>query len=96
MTPSGFVFIATTNYIARLDKALYRPGRIDVNIDMKKCDYYQIETLYQKMMGRKISEEVLYHIEEDAWEPVKIISRVKDYMKSDETDEFIMGPFLMT
>ena len=59
MTPSGFVFVGTTNHLDVLDEALYRDGRFDIKIEMKLCDYYQIQCIYNKLIGRTIKEEIL-------------------------------------
>ena len=93
MTPAGIVFIATTNHIERLDKALYRPGRFDVNIDMKKCDHYQIRQIYKTMKSRDIPEELLSSISEDEWEPAKIIDQIRLSLICDYSDEEILAPF---
>lgn len=39
MSPENCIFIATTNHIERLDPALIRPGRFDLQIEMKYLDY---------------------------------------------------------
>jgi chaperone BCS1 len=33
----GRIIIITTNYPQKIDKALLRPGRIDINIELKKA-----------------------------------------------------------
>lgn len=51
LSPSNTIFIATTNYIDKLDKALIRPGRFDYSFEIKHldeelaeqmCDYYNV------------------------------------------------------
>lgn len=39
LSPENCIFIATTNHIERLDPALIRPGRFDLQIEMKYLDY---------------------------------------------------------
>lgn len=39
MSPEEVVFVATTNYIDRLDKALIRAGRFDLKLEFKKLGY---------------------------------------------------------
>jgi chaperone BCS1 len=94
LTPSGLVFVATTNHINILDDALYRDGRFDIKIEMKLCDHHQIQSIYKKMMKRELSLKLLNKIEEDKWAPVSIIYRIKDFTLSDHEDEYILKPFI--
>lgn len=94
LTPSGFVFIATTNHLSVLDEALYRDGRFDIKIDMKLCDHYQIQCIFNKLMKRTLPKEIITRIKEDKWTPATIIFRVIHYIKGDHTDEMILKPFL--
>lgn len=94
MTPSGFVFVGTTNHLDVLDEALYRDGRFDIKIEMKMCDYYQIQCIYYKLIGRTIKEEILNKIDENKWTPANIIFRIIHYCRGDHTDEIILEPFL--
>jgi ATP-dependent 26S proteasome regulatory subunit len=38
-SPNNVIFIATTNYVDRLDKALLRAGRFDIKVEVKALDY---------------------------------------------------------
>lgn len=42
----GRILIMTTNYPERLDKALIRPGRIDINLEVGYCDLDMIKEMY--------------------------------------------------
>lgn len=42
-TPNKFVFIMTTNHINKLDPALFRPGRIDILIELGYATYDAIQ-----------------------------------------------------
>jgi hypothetical protein len=94
LTPSGFVFIATTNHLNMLDDALYRDGRFDVKIEMKLCDHYQIQSIYNKLLKRDIPPRILKKIKEDKWTPANIIFRIIHYVKGDYDDNIILEPFL--
>jgi len=94
LTPNNFVFVATTNVLLEsFDDALCRIGRFDVIIDMKLCDRHQINSIYKKIMRKQLDDKLLERIEEDKWKPVEIIYRLKDFVKSNESDEIILKPF---
>ena len=43
----GRILIMTTNYPEKLDKALIRPGRIDINLEVGYCDTSMIEEMFR-------------------------------------------------
>lgn len=43
----GRILIMTTNYPEKLDKALIRPGRIDINLEVGYCDISMIEEMFK-------------------------------------------------
>lgn len=73
LSVEGMVVCLTTNHLETLDPALYRAGRIDVKINMKLSDHYQIKCIYHKIMGRALDETVLTMIPEDRFTPSEII-----------------------
>jgi ATP-dependent 26S proteasome regulatory subunit len=94
LTPSGFVFILTTNHIEKIDEAVYRDGRIDIKIDMKLCNHYQIQSIYKKFIKREIPEHILKNICENKWTPANVIYKLVHHIKSIDTDEEILEPFI--
>jgi SpoVK/Ycf46/Vps4 family AAA+-type ATPase len=94
LTKSGTVFIATTNYIDKLDKAFTRIGRFDVKINMSKCDHFQIGQIFLKIVGREISKDILHKIKEYTYTPAEIIFHLIKYIKSSKPDEEIMRRFI--
>lgn len=94
LTRDNTVFIVTTNHADILDDAFKRIGRFDIIIDMKKCDHYQIETIYKKFVGRKIDPNVLKQIKEDEYIPAEFIFHLIDYLNSDLKSEQIMSKFM--
>ena len=94
LTADGSVFLVTTNHIDHLDPAFIRPGRFDLSIELKPCDHYQINALYQRMMGRPISDKLLKEIPENKYTPAELIYHVKNYIFDNETpDEEILQDF---
>lgn len=54
----GRIIVMTTNKIASLDKALIRPGRIDIMIEFKKCTRYDILMMIKVFWKDQISDEI--------------------------------------
>jgi chaperone BCS1 len=48
LAPSGALFFMTTNHIEKLDPALIRPGRIDVQKHIGVADYQQKIELFAR------------------------------------------------
>jgi nucleoside-triphosphatase THEP1 len=95
LTIDDSIIIVTTNHIDHLDPAFYRDGRFDVKIELKLCDRFQIDAITQRILGRKLSNEILQKIPEDKYSPATIIFHVKDYIfNPDATDEEIMERFI--
>lgn len=95
LTFDDSIVVMTTNHLEHLDPALYRPGRIDKIIEMKKCDHYQISRIFKKFIQRDIHDEVLQNVPEDAFTPAQIIFHLVGWIKRrDESDEKIMSEFI--
>ena len=94
LTRDGTIFIATTNHIEVLDPAFYRIGRFDIKINMKKCDHYQIQTIYNKFIHKNIDRQVLNQIEQDKYTPAEIIFHLVNYVNSDKKSSEIMKNFI--
>jgi len=96
LTSDGSVIIMTTNYINKLDKAIHRPGRVDVKIEMKKCDHHQIKAIYKKFIKRDLPQDILNKIESDKFIPAEIIQQMRICMNDIDnlSDVQIMEPFM--
>jgi SpoVK/Ycf46/Vps4 family AAA+-type ATPase len=59
----GRILIISTNYPEKLDRALVRPGRIDMKIHMEKCSKQMIGDIikhyYEDNVDEKLSENIL-------------------------------------
>lgn len=95
LTSNNSVVIMTTNHLEKIDPAIYRAGRVDALIEMKKSDHNQIKKMFKRFISRDIDEKILSQIEEFKYEPAKIIFRLKEFIKkTDSTDEEILSPFI--
>ena len=66
----GRILIITTNYREKLDKALTRPGRIDLEIKFKRSSIEDINNIYNKFYGEQIDN--IENIQENVWTPAEI------------------------
>lgn len=68
----GRILMMTTNHIEKLDKALIRPGRCDLIIELKMCDKDMIMQLYELFYSRTIDENEIKHIPDNTYSPAEI------------------------
>ncbi|AYV77294.1 MAG: bifunctional AAA family ATPase chaperone/translocase BCS1 [Barrevirus sp.] len=74
------IFIMTTNHIKNLDPALVRPGRCDIQIELKNCDKYQIKSIWQSVMETELDENILISIPEYTFTPADLIFHLIEYV----------------
>jgi len=97
LTKNDSIFIVTTNYIEKLDKAFTRSGRFDCLIELKLANHYQISKIYKKILDRDIPIELLNKIEEYKYSPADFIHNFMEYIIVNDTpDENILEKYLTT
>jgi len=90
------VIIMTTNHPEKLDKALYRAGRMDAQLEFKNCDQEMIEIIFRTMFKREPDAKVMERVESDKHTPAEVIFHFLPKMyQVDLTDEEICEPFLV-
>ena len=94
LTIDGSIFLMTTNHIEKLDPAFIRPGRFDLLIELKAADHYQINCIYEKMIGRPIPNELLKKVPEGVHTPAAIIYHLKNHLFEDATDDEILADLI--
>lgn len=62
--PEGLIVIITTNYPEKLDEALVRSGRIDINIELSYLDKYQTRNMFLSFFNDESAFE-------EMWENIK-------------------------
>ena len=73
----GRIIIMTTNKINSLDKALIRPGRIDIKIEFKKCtryDIYKMIKIFWKDDALDVTEDNIKNELDDIYTSAEIIN----------------------
>ena len=56
---SGRIIIMTTNKVDVLDKALIRPGRIDIKLHFQKCSTYDIAKMIEKFWAIPMADATI-------------------------------------
>lgn len=77
-TPSGLIVFLTTNYKESLDKALIRPGRIDVLEELSYMDNYQFDNLVSFFLETKYNVDV--DVSNLKFTPAEILELIKRNM----------------
>lgn len=65
----GRIIIMTSNYPDKLDKALIRPGRIDIAVDFKKCSRSTIKEMIEFFYDTEIES---CEVEDKQWTPAEV------------------------
>ena len=96
MSPENVIFIMTTNFPEKLDKALTRPGRIDIGIQLRKCSRYQIAKVFKDLYERPMQKEFLLRFPEDVFTTAEVILHLF-YNKFNKNilEEDLLKPFLI-
>jgi hypothetical protein len=68
----GRILIMTSNHPEKLDKALIRPGRIDVIVHFNYCKKHEIAEIVLAFTNYKINKDELDNIIEDEFTPAEV------------------------
>jgi len=80
----GRIIIMTTNYPEKLDKALVRPGRVDMNICFKKCTHMTIVHMLSHFYDRDISTFDTYIFADSKFTPAEVYQIMFNYIDNVE------------
>ena len=70
----GRVLVISSNHYNKLDPALIRPGRIDLNICLDYVNHETLTEMYQHLFEKPINPLKLEGIKEDCFTPADIIN----------------------
>ena len=82
----GRILIITSNFYENIDKALVRPGRIDLRVDMKNASIQTIKDMYLHYYGTKIPRQYNNILKDDVISPAEIVNM---YRTTNSSKEFI-------
>ena len=86
----GRIIIMTTNHPDILDKALIRPGRVDIQVNFKNCDSYQIAEIFEGYFDYKFPENRVCELPNKTLTPAEVGQIFFKYINnSDNIDEII-------
>ena len=68
----GRILIMTSNYPERLDKALIRPGRVDLMINFKKASRMIIVEMYESFFDAEFPLEDIKHLPDEVLSPAEV------------------------
>jgi hypothetical protein len=78
----GRILIMTSNYPEKLDRALVRPGRIDVKIEFKNASLIFIQDMINKFYSTQLSlEDIPVHLD-SVFTPAEIMESMCTHFKS--------------
>jgi len=80
----GRIIIMTTNKEDTLDKALIRPGRIDLKINFTKCDMIMLKNILDLFYQSDINLDLLKNYKEDSLTPAEVLQNCFSSKNSDD------------
>ena len=82
----GRIIIMTTNKPETLDKALIRPGRIDIKINFTKCTKQMTQDIINNYFNSKIK---ITNIKDYKYTPAELIELCSKYKNENELLKFL-------
>ena len=80
----GRILVITSNYPEKLDKALVRPGRIDVKIEFKNASREFIREMVSRFYSKTITLETIPAELEDKFTPAEVMESLCTYFKESD------------
>lgn len=91
---SGRILVVTSNYPERLDAALMRPGRIDLNVRLGNASRETIADMIHHFTDKMVSASALQCLPDDTLPPALVSNVIQQYM--DNTIDTIVSKIVET
>ena len=78
----GRIIIMTSNHPEKLDKALIRPGRIDIKVHFTKCTKDEIKSMIEKITCQNLEDVSMDGIENYIWTPAEVTQKIFEYSEN--------------
>lgn len=72
----GRIVIMTSNHPEKLDKALVRPGRIDLKVHFEKCTKEDVAEMISKITEVQVPIEALNELKDNVWTPAEVTQKI--------------------
>ena len=73
MEMPGRMMVITTNHPEKLDKALIRPGRIDLNLEFGKCSSRDVADIYKNFYNKEVDVDTEKEMMDGVWTPAEVM-----------------------
>jgi len=83
----GRIMVLTSNHYDKLDRALTRPGRIDITLEMQHASIKTISEMYKHLFKKEMSECELSKMPDRVYTPAEIINIYIN--NTSDSEEFI-------
>lgn len=90
VTPSGLIAFMSTNHRERLDPALLRKGRVDMDVHIDYLGAQQLRNLIEQFLGEEIGP-LPRNFDELRIPPVDVVEVLKLHLEKDEGSDAVQG-----
>lgn len=78
----GRILIMTSNHPEKLDKALVRPGRIDVIVKFDYCKRHEVVEIIEAFTGKKVNSQLVNEIADAIYTPAEVTRVIFENIES--------------
>ena len=95
LAPEDVIFIMTTNHKEVLDEALIRVGRVDIEINIERCNKHQLQCIFSDLYGHDLQPELVNRFKEYKFITAEVILHLfYNIYNKNLSDEQLLAKFL--